>query len=164
VEINDKEGAFMRRVFLVAAALAIPASAATVDLSGGIASAIGVTTTCTTMTGTVTGEIFLEGCTGGSTGGGSQFVLTSTVLATGGTITWNNGNTTTITAGTLKTSQKLTTKCVAKYGPGTSGKKKTAVVTTQVGTGDSPIPGVFKAKMCIDSAGNIHALKPTTVT
>ena len=76
----------MRRVFLVAAALAIPASAATVDLSGGIASAIGVTTTCTTMTGTVTGE------TGRAVQEGApvealQFVLTSTVLATGGTIT-----------------------------------------------------------------------------
>ena len=151
----------MRRLFLVAAALAIPASAATVDLSGGIASAIGVTTTCTTMTGTATGTIVLSGCTGGSTGGSSQPTM---VLAAGGTITWNNGNTTTITKPQLKSSKKLTVKCVAKYGAGTSEETGTAVVTSQVGTGDSPIPGVFKAKMCFDSAGNIHALKPTKVT
>ena len=155
----------MRRKFLVAAALAIPASAATVDLSGGIASAaIGVTTTCTTITGTATGTIFWQGCTGGSTGGSSQFVLTSTVLVTGGTITWSNGNTTTITKAQLRSSKKLTVKCVAKYGVGTTEETGTATVTSQVGTGDSPIPGVFKAKMCFDSAGNIHALKPTKIT
>ncbi len=77
---------------------------------------------------------------------------------------WNNGNTTTITKPQLKSSKKLTVKCVAKYGAGTSEETGTAVVTSQVGTGDSPIPGVFKAKMCFDSAGNIHGLKPTKVT
>ena len=155
----------MRRVFLVAAALAIPASAATVDLSGGIASAIGVTTTCTTMTGSVTGEISWQGCTGGSTGGGSQFVLPTTLLATGGTVSWINGNTTTITAGTLKTSQKLTANASRNTGlapASETGKARLSPARSARVTLRSQ--ECSRPRVCFDSAGNVHALRPTTIT
>jgi hypothetical protein len=103
----------------------------------------------------------VSGCKGGSTGGSSEPVAT-TSLASGGTITWVNGNTTTFSAPKLTSSKTLTAKCVAKYGAGTSEDYAKATVTAQSGTGDSPIPGVFKAWVCIDSAGNVHALKPAT--
>jgi hypothetical protein len=152
----------MRRVLLIAAALTIPFSAATLAF-GGVAGAHTVKTTCTTITGTVSGTITLSGCTGGSTGGSSQPVATSS-LASGGTFTWINGNTTTFGAPTLKSSKTLTKTCVKKYGAGSTEESAKGTVTGQSGTGDSPIPGVFKAEVCIDSAGNIHALKPATTS
>ena len=152
----------MRRVLLVIAALTLPFSAAVTLAFAGTAGAAGVTTKCTTITGTVSGTITLSGCKGGSTGGSSQPAATSS-LASGGTFTWVNGNTTTFSAPTLKSSKTLTKKCVAKYGSGASEESAKGTVTGQSGTGDSPIPGVFKAFVCIDSAGNIHALKPSTV-
>lgn len=106
--------------------------------------------------------ITLSSCKGGSAGGSSKPVATSS-LASGGTFTWVNGNTTTFNTPKLKSSKMLTAKCVAKYGSGASEESATGTVTAQSGTGDSPIPGVFKAKVCIDSAGNIHALTPATI-
>ncbi len=153
----------MRRVLLIVAALTIPFSAAATLAFGGVAGAHTVKTTCTTITGTVSGTITLSGCTGGSTGGSSQPVATSS-LASGGTITWVNSNTTTFSAPTLKSSKTLTKTCVKKYGSGSSEESAKGTITAQSGTGDSPIPGVFKAEVCIDSAGNIHALKPTTAS
>ena len=153
----------MRRVLLAAAALAIPVSVVTVGLSGGIASAKSVTTKCTTITGTASGTITLSGCTGGSTGGSSQPAPTLS-LATGGTITWINGNTTTFASPSVKVSKKLTKKCVKLYGSGSSEDQGKSTITSQSGTGDSPIPGKFTATVCIDGSGNVHALKPATAT
>lgn len=154
------EGASMRRVLLVLAALALPSSIATVAFSAP-AGASGVTTKCTTITGPVTGNITISGCKGGSTGGSSQpFAAAS--LATGGTITWSNGNTTTVGTAKVTSSKKLTKKCVAKYGTGASEFTAKGTVTAQSGTGDSPIPGKFSGEVCEDSSGNLHALKPLT--
>jgi hypothetical protein len=145
----------MRRILIAVVALAIPASVATVGLSSP---AFAVTTTiCTTITGNISSTIVISGCTGGNTGGSSQPVV-ATSLATGGTITYVDSNTTTIGAATIKSPAKLVKKCRKLYGTGTSEDSVSGKVTAS-NTGIVPIPGKYSGAVCIDSAGNIHALK-----
>jgi hypothetical protein len=147
----------MRRILLAAAALAIPVSVATVGLSGGVAGAKAVKITCTTITGTATGTIVVSGCTGGNTGGSST-ALPAAALATGGTITWTSGSTTTIAAPALKgTSAK---KCPVA---GSTAETFKAVVTGDTGDG-LKIPGKGTGAVCIDPSGNITALKKMVTT
>ena len=55
----------------------------------------GSSLTCTTLAGNISSNMTVSGCTGGNTGGGSTpFVALN--LATGGTIPWSSGGSTTI--------------------------------------------------------------------
>ncbi|HXW33944.1 MAG TPA: hypothetical protein VEJ87_05145 [Acidimicrobiales bacterium] len=150
----------MRRVILAVVALAIPVSVATVGLSG-TAGAVTVTTKCTSISGPASGNITISGCTGGTTGGSSMPFAASS-LATGGTITWIDGNTTTVGAATLTSPAKLVKKCVKLYGTGSTEFSAKGKVTAQTGVGDSPIPGKYSGEVCEDPSGNLHALKPLT--
>jgi len=150
----------MRRVLLLAAALAIPLSGASVVALSGTAGAA-VKITCTTITGNISSTLTISGCTGGVTGGSSS-AITSTALATGGTIPWVSGSTTTISAPTLTpTSAK---KC-AGYVKGSlkgnpTAEKISATVTGDTGDGIK-VPGKAKGAVCLYPAtGAITALKP----
>ena len=154
----------MRRILLTAAAvaaIAVPASVATVGLASP-AGAAAVTITCTTITGTATTTITVSGCTGGNTGG-SSLPVNSLALANGGTITWTSGSTTTIGKPVLTTTSAK--KCPGYVKGGTSNPtadKFAASVTGDTGNGIK-VPGTSTGAICIGSAStgsNITALKP----
>ena len=114
---------------------------------------------CTTISGSASGNITVSGCTGGNTGGGSQ-PLTALDLATGGTITWLSGGSTTIGAPTLAATSA--TKCpgyVKNASSEPSAEKFTAVVSSDTGDG-LKLPGSAKGAVCIGTDGSITALKP----
>jgi len=154
----------MRRILLLAAALAIPVSGASLALSGGPASAASGPkgkTVCTTVTGTSAGTITISGCTdsnGANTGGGSH-PISATALASGGTVTWDSGFTSTFAAPTLTTTS-------AKHCPGyvkgatsnpTADKFAGSVTASNAGF---KLPGKYKGEVCISTSGNITAPKP----
>jgi hypothetical protein len=146
----------MRRVLLMAAALAIPVSAlSVVAVNGGVAGAA-VTIKCTSISGTATGTITISGCTGGNTGGSSNPEPAST-LASGGTIDWVSGSTTTFGSPTLKSVSA--TKCpgyVKKGSNNPSAESAKGTVTADTGDGIK-VPGKFSGEVCIASNGDISA-------
>jgi hypothetical protein len=141
---------------LIAPLLAGPMLVAGLAVSGSPAFAGGVTIKCTTITGNDSSTIVASGCTGGNTGGSSQPIV-ATALATGGTITWVSGSTTTVAAPTLKaTSAK---KCPVA---GSTADKVSGKVTGDTGDGIK-IPGKDKGAVCISPTGAVTALKPFTL-
>ena len=124
------------------AALSGPASAAT----PGIA--------CKKLTGTITGTVTLASCTG-NTGGASK-PLPAATLASGGTITWQNGKTTTVT---LKVTQGPGTKCAAG-----STEYDAKGKTTKDTTGSALIGGKVKANVCVSAAGAVSLLPGSKAT
>lgn len=138
-------------------------------VSAGTASAAGPKgkTTCETpitqVIGTLAGNISISGCTdakfapGFGTGGGTTPMLT-TSLATGGTITWLSGATTTFTT-------PVVTATNAKKCPGYvkgAETNPTAFKTSSVVTADTSgmkVPGKLKGAVCLSVAGDISVLK-----
>jgi hypothetical protein len=111
---------------------------------------------CTTITGSAT--LVVSGCTGGDTGGSSQ-PLSAATLATGGTITWSTGASTTISAPTITATSA--TKCpgyVKKAATEPTAENFTAAVTSDSGDG-LKLPGTAKGAVCISTTGQITALK-----
>ncbi len=117
------------------------------------------TISCSTISGTASGTSTVSGCTGGDTGGGSQPV-NSTTLATGGTIDWLSGGSTTIGAPTLTSAPA--TKCpgyVKNASSEPTADDFTATVSSDTGDG-LKLPGSAKGAVCISTTGVISALKP----
>jgi hypothetical protein len=117
------------------------------------------TITCTTISGNASSTLTVSGCSGGNTGGSSE-PINATALATGGTIDWVSGSSTTIGAPTL--TSVSATKCpgyVKKASSNPAAESFTAVVTSDTGDGLA-LPGVAKGAVCIASDGTISALKP----
>ncbi len=154
----------MRRILLVAAALAIPISGiSAVAVSGGAASAAAVTISCTNIKGNASTTVTISGCTGGKTGGKSK-PIKSTALATGGTIDWVSGSTTTIAK--PKLTSESATKCPGyKKGASSnpSAEKATGKVTADKGDGIK-VPGKFSGEVCISSKGAITAYPGSKLT
>jgi hypothetical protein len=155
----------MRRVLMLVAAAAIPASAAFVALDGGQAFAKGPNgkVTCSTISGTASGTITVSGCSdsGSATGLTATEPIEATALATGGTIHWTTaGDTSTFGAPTL-------TPTNAKHCPGyvkdaatePTAEKFAGSVTSSSPTGLKN-PGTFKGEVCIGLTGNITNPKP----
>ena len=153
----------MRRAFLLAAALAIPVSGASVALTGGQAGAA-TEIVCTTITGNVSSTLVVSGCTGGATGG-SSLPFAATALAGGGTIDWSiTPHSTTIAAPKLKSTSAKKCPGYVKHGANNpSAEKVTGKVTADVGDGIK-VPGKFKGEVCISSTGAVSALKPVTAS
>ena len=153
----------MRRMLLLAAALAIPVSGASVAALGSPAFAAGVKITCTTITGNAASTITVSGCTGGNTGGASKPIV-ATSLASCGTITWVSNTTTTLGPATLKSTSAK--KCPGYVKGGTN--NPTADNFSAAVTGDSgnglKVPGKATGAVCISHSGDITALKPTKAT
>ena len=157
----------MRRILLVAAALAIPASGLSLALTGGPASAASGPkgkTVCTSVAGTASTTVTISGCTdsnGANTGGGT-LPLTVASLAGGGTVTWNSGFTSAFSAATL-------TPTSAKHCPGyvknaitnpTADKIAGTVTASNAGF---KIPGKYSGVVCISTTGVITNPKPLKV-
>jgi hypothetical protein len=156
----------MRRILMLAAALAIPASGlATV----GLATEAGAATTivCTAFNGSVSsGTVQANGCTPTSTGGSSTS-LSIAVLATGGPVTWTSGKVTTF--GTPTTHSAVGKKCPGYVKPTKTDKHPTepslvtfkGTVSADTGTGIK-VPGKYSGAVCIgnDVDQTITAYKP----
>jgi hypothetical protein len=114
---------------------------------------------CTALSGNDTSTVTVSGCTGGDTGGGSQ-PLSAATLATGGTITWLSGGSTTISAPVLTTtSAKSCPGYVKGAASNPLAEKFTANVTSDSGDG-LKLPGAAKGAVCVATDGSITALKP----
>ena len=124
--------------------------------SGGSASAAGSKITCTSLTGTITTSIKLSGCTGNT--GGASANLPSSILATGGTITWVNGKTTTVTMslGHTETDPGETLSC-----PASSSEFESKGTVTADTTGSAPVAGVAKSEEC-GASGGVLSFEPGT--
>jgi hypothetical protein len=158
----------MRRILLVAAALAIPASGLSLALTSGPASAGSGPkgkTVCTSVAGTASGNVTISGCTdanGANTGGGSQPISTA-ALATGGTVTWLSGKTSTFGAATLvATSAKHCPGYVKNATSGNPGADKFSGAVT-ADTAGFKIPGKYSGVVCISASGNITSPKPLKI-
>ena len=117
------------------------------------------TISCTSISGNISGNIAVGGCSGGNTGGGSV-PLSALTLATGGTINWLSGGSTTIGAPTL--SPTAATHCpgyVKKAATNPTAEKFSAVVTADTGDG-LKLPGSAKGAVCLGTDGTITALSP----
>ena len=151
----------MRRILLAGAAMLIPIAGLTLGFAGTAGAAGKIQ--CTSLTGSASGTITIGGCTGGITGGGSK-PLTAAALATGGTINWLSGGSTTIAAPTL--TPVAATKCPGFSKTATSNptaESFTAVVTGDVGDG-MLIPGSVSGEVCIGTTGSISLLKTIKFT
>jgi hypothetical protein len=121
-------------------------------------------TVCTTITGTLTGTVTISGCSGTANNGGASQPLPTSSLASGGTITWVNNETSTFGAAT--TSNGNAKKCpgYVKVKKGvTPPPEPSEVKFTGAVTGDTTgmkVPGKYKGDVCIDTSGNITARKP----
>ena len=111
---------------------------------------------CTTITGSST--ITVSGCTGGHTGESPE-PLSAATLATGGTIDWVSGGSTTVSARTL--SSTSATKCPGYVkGAATNPTAESFTTTVTADSGDGlKLPRSAKGA-CISASGSITALKP----
>ena len=156
----------MRRILLTVVAMLIPAAGLTL----GVASTAGAATgkiTCTTFTGNASSTLVISGCTGGNTGGSSQ-PLSALSLATGGTVTWVSGSTTTSGVPTLTTVAPTHCPGYVKPPKGTtppepSADSFTASVTADTGDGIF-IPGTETGEVCVGTDGSITALKALKIS
>lgn len=158
----------MRRILMAIAAMLIPVSAiAVVGISGTAGAATGHIE-CTTIAGNISSTIVVSGCTGGNTGGSST-AFNAIDLATGGTIPWSSGSTTTIAAPTL--TSVSATKCPGYVRPvrgqtpppEPSAESFSAAVTGDTGDGVL-LPGVGVGSVCIGTDGTITDLKKVEIS
>ena len=146
----------IRRGLLLVAALAIPASIATLAIESPAFA--GVKITCLQLSGTLSGTVTASGCTGGNTGGASQPAPTSTLIA-GGTIHWVSGGSLTFSAPTqTATNAKKCPGYVKGAASEPTAAKVSAGVTADTGDGIK-VPGKLKGSVCLSQSGNITALK-----
>jgi hypothetical protein len=147
----------MRRVLLLAAALATAVSGAYVVASSSPAWASGAKITCTTLNGDFMPSLTVSGCSGGNTGGGSYpggaTALTGWPPANGGTINWLSGSTTTIGPPTI--SSISSRRCPDPNG---GAEKFSATVTADTGDGIK-VPGRATWALCTSRYGFISALR-----
>ena len=149
----------MRKLLLTMAVLTVPISALTFGIAG-TAGAAGKLS-CTTITGNISSTLVVSGCTGGNTGGSSDPVV-ATALATGGTVDWVSGSSTTIAAPTLTSiSAKKCPGYVKDAATNPAAESFTASVTTDTGDG-MLLPANAVGEVCIATDGSITALKAFT--
>ncbi len=132
----------MRPILIAGITMLISVAGVTL-VTSGVAGAAGKLT-CTSLTGNASSTVTIGGCTGGNTGGGSA-PLTATDLATGGTITWLSGTSTTIGGPALTSSPGK--KCpgyVKNAASNPTHEAFTAAVTADQGNG-MLIPGSVRA-------------------
>jgi hypothetical protein len=146
----------MRRfvaVALTAAAIAVP-SATVLAVSGSAEGAATHSIACSGLSGTETGTVTVSKCLPAKAGY-TSVKGTSTKLATGGTLTWNNGKTTIVG----KPKLNLTGKACPK-----GDTEDTATGSVTGGTAANTKKGdTFSASVCITKTGAISILKNSKV-
>ncbi len=156
----------MRRRRMLGAALVLAVSGAALVGGGQAGAAAGPKgkVTCSTITGTSSGTVTLSGCVGSANTGGASQPLPTASLATGGTVTWVSGKTTTFSAATLVGTKPK--KCPGYVKPPKGGPEPSEPSafkfsgTVTADTSGMKLPGKYKGAVCIDQSGNITALKP----
>jgi hypothetical protein len=150
----------MRRAILLAAALAIPISGASLALvSGGQASASS-SIQCTSLKGNISSTVTIGKCTPTGGKGYKSATGNAAALATGGTITWSkSGATTTIGSGTVTQPTNLCGKKATEYG-----FTSTVTAASTTGTGIPAVGDTVSALACVTtSSGAIKLLKGTVM-
>ena len=104
---------------------------------------------CSTLTGNIASTVTLSGCTGNT--GGASTPLLATSLASGGTITWTNSQTTTVT---LSVSSPAGGTCPPK-----TTLEQAKGTTTADTTGSAPVGGKVKVLVCLTKTGGL-SLEP----
>ena len=154
----------MRRILLLAGALTVPLSAASMVVAANPASATTAPKiTCTKMTGNASSTVVISGCTGGHTGGKSRPVAAS-ALAAGGTVTWVAGSSTTIKAPTLTSVSAAGCPGYVKGGSDNPSADKFVATVTKDKADGLKLPGKATGAVCIADGGAITALHPTVIT
>jgi len=97
---------------------------------------------CTSLTGNAAGTATFNGCSG-NTGGASKPIAGSS-FASGGTVTWDNSDTTTLGTPSLGAG---TFTCPA----GATAYKVSGSVTADT-TGSAPVPGTYKFNLCYNGS------------
>jgi hypothetical protein len=158
----------MRRLFMLVATLAIPASGlTTLALNSGQAWAKGGPNgkmTCTSVSGTVAGTITVSGCSdSGSATATASDPLPATALATGGTVTWTNGKTTVVSAPTVtSTNPKHCPGYVKDAATEPTADKFVGGVTSD--NSGLKVPGTIKGEVCVSLTGNITDAKAIKIS
>jgi hypothetical protein len=135
---------------LASSALAGAAALAFATPSGAAVTGI----SCGSMTGNIAKTVTLKKCTG-NTGKASK-PLPAAALASGGTITWKNNKTTTVT---LTVKNGPGTKCAI----GDTEYDATGKVTADT-TGSAKKGGKVAAKVCVNGAGAVTLVPGTKAT
>ncbi len=152
-----------RRMFGAALAVMIAGAALVGGGQAGAAAGPKGKVACSTISGTASGTVTISGCVGTANTGGASMPLLTTSLATGGTVTWVSGKTSTFSAATLVPSKA--TKCPGYVKPPkgtTSTTNPTALKFSGVVSADTSgmkVPGKFKGAVCVSAAGDISTLK-----
>jgi len=141
----------MRRFMLVACALAVPVSLATVGLAGSASA--GPPVSCTKVTGTVTGNITLKGCSAGLGKGSAP----AASLASGGTITWKSHK------GTTTFSATVTSPGQGACSAGSTEYDATGTVTADT-SGKVTVGGAVSGRGCVSGSGKVSLVKHTVFT
>jgi hypothetical protein len=150
----------MRRAILLAAALALPVSGASVALVSGGQAGAASSIQCTSLKGNISSTVTIGKCTPSGGKGYKKASGNSATLATGGNITWTkSGATTTIGSGTVSTPTNLCGKKATEYGFTSS---VTGASTS--GTGIPKVGDTVSALACVNNtSGAIKLLKGTVM-
>jgi hypothetical protein len=137
-----------KSIRLTIAALAASASIGAVAFVAAGSASAALSIKCSALSGSAAagGTITLSGCTG-NTGGASQPTPTAT-LQNGGTITWVNNLTTTVSKPTASQTETDTTETKVCPAGTTEFESKGKVVSDT--TGSAPAGGVTKAEACVN--------------
>jgi hypothetical protein len=111
---------------------------------------------CKKLTGNIATTVTLSACTSAATGGSSK-PIQATALASGGTINWVNGKSTTVTLSISQTEKDGTETQVCPAG--TSEYEAKGKVTAD-NTGFAPVGGVAKAEACVNGTTGAITLEP----
>jgi hypothetical protein len=139
---------------LTGSVLVVSASAGAFALSAGPASAVPPKIVCKALSGAINGNITLSQCSGNT--GGSSMPFLATSLATGGTIPWTNGKTTTITLTSSGNETDADAACPAAEPTEFEAKGSVTADTT----GSAPVGGVAKGEACVNSSTNAIVIEP----
>jgi hypothetical protein len=152
----------MRRILavaIIASAISVPATVATLGMASGQAFATS-SVSCTGLKGTATGTITISKCSPSGGKGYKTASGASASLATGGNITWKSSGATTTIGDTS----------VSSPGQGSCAKKDTqydytgtVTAASTSGTGIPKVGDSVSGDVCLTSSGKITLVKGTTL-
>jgi hypothetical protein len=113
---------------------------------------------CHKLNGNIATTVTLSKCTLDATGGSSK-PITATALASGGTVQWVNGKSTTVTLSVSQTEKDTGEAAAYECPTGTTEYEAKGKVTADT-TGFAPVGGVAKAEACVNGTTGAITLEP----
>jgi len=141
---------------LTAAAILGAATFGAISFAGPTSAAVG-TIKCLKLTGNINTTVTLSSCNGNT--GGASNAIPATSLATGGTIPWVNGQSTTVT---LTANQTESDGDVAGTCSATTTEFEATGTVTADTTGSAIVGGKAKAEACVNLTTGKIILEPGT--